>query len=177
MKFLIQISNPRTVPCKSKRFEDLSDAIQEIYPMYTEDSYIQWNHIPISLDYKYDISIIIIDILEMIKTLLASEQGSYEVTFGSNTFCADWKLKWDGGEIQIESDWAGVSGNIEKILNERSKLNINKKQFLAEWKMLLQRLITDLDNPEVSFEDSHEWELLKELESSITDSGVLYSEK
>ncbi len=176
MRFCIQISNPRTVPCKSKKFDDLSDAIEEVYPMYTEDLYIQWNHISIRLEYKYDISVIIQDILEMLKTVLASEQGSHKVMFGSNTFCANWELEWDSEEMLIKSNWSGVMGDIENILNERSKLNISKKQFLSEWKMLLRRIILDLENLELSFEDSHDWELLKELESSITGSGVFYSE-
>ena len=55
MNFYIQASNPRALK-PSFIEENLSAAIESVFPMNTENAILFWNHIAIPLSYKYDIS-------------------------------------------------------------------------------------------------------------------------
>ena len=65
MNFCIQLGNPKTEVIKKRDYDDLSDAIVAIYPEYTEFMHIIWQGISIAVEYKYDVSVMIIDILEI----------------------------------------------------------------------------------------------------------------
>ena len=49
-------------------------------------------------------------------------------------------MEWEKGYLTIESDWEGVIGGVEALLNERSSLFLEKDSFLFEWKSLLVNL-------------------------------------
>lgn len=56
MDFFIQVSKPICLNKFDKKDKTLSDAMETIFPLLTEKAIIMWNHIPILLSYKYDIS-------------------------------------------------------------------------------------------------------------------------
>src|SRR5258705_95085 len=101
MRFWIQAGNPRHFPILGKDVSDLSEAIEEIFPMETEDAIIVWNQSLIPISYKYDLSVMIDDVLPMLARLLDRTSGSDQVNFGSDTFQTDWSLNWTEGDLSI----------------------------------------------------------------------------
>ena len=75
MYFAIQVCNPIIQVSLEKQVEYLEEAIETIFSEDTEDAYFLWNWIPIRVSYKYDLSIIIEDILILLDDLLSSEQA------------------------------------------------------------------------------------------------------
>ncbi|BAY41833.1 hypothetical protein NIES2111_62290 (plasmid) [Nostoc sp. NIES-2111] len=74
MSFYIQVSNPIFLYSPSEIVSDLAEAIQVIYPMETEKAFIIWNHTYIPLSYKYNLSVIIDDILPMLSDLTSQKK-------------------------------------------------------------------------------------------------------
>ena len=59
MHFYIQTSNPYIANKTNADDNKLSEAIESIFPMDTEELILFWNHVGIPLSYKYDISYMI----------------------------------------------------------------------------------------------------------------------
>ena len=60
MAFYIQASNPRFIESISYEVESLSDAVESIFPLNTENAFLVWNYISVPLSYKYDISYMLV---------------------------------------------------------------------------------------------------------------------
>jgi hypothetical protein len=90
MSFGIQVGNPKILSAEGIICSDLRGAIEEIFPLHTERALLVWNHIYIPICYKYDLSILIDDIIPLLTFLLEHEEGEYRVNWGSNTFHSDW---------------------------------------------------------------------------------------
>ena len=145
MHFSIQTSQPKNNAKFCSEDKKLSEAIETIFPMMTEDGLIIWNTIRIPLSYKYDISYMIEDILCMLRAIRENHDGGkLKIDWPSDTFACRWKLTWDRKNLAIDSDWRSVSGNIEQLLNKNNKIIIDSMDFVREWKMLLRVLITNL---------------------------------
>ena len=175
MIFAIQVSHPATQPPDPPEAEDLAQAIQAIYPMDTEDLILVWNHVPIRLSYKYDVSILIDDLLSLLTAVLGATDGEYTVHWGSDTFNAVWKLRWGNGKMHIESNWQSALGNYEGLLNSHPTLDVGYEDFIAEWKMLLEQLQADVASAQVEITDSTSLNKLQAIDSSIPRYGQLYS--
>lgn len=123
MPFYIQVNSPRTQSFDSSEIESLSELIEEMFPMDTEDAILSWNGVPAALSYKYDISVMIEDILEMLFCISKGSSGSMVISWPSNTFRADWELSWSENHLSGHSVWHEMTGGVEAILNEK-KYNI-----------------------------------------------------
>ena len=86
MKFLIQSGNPLWSPPDELAAEYLSEAIEAIFPMDTEDAVMIWGDESVSLSYKYDMSVIIEGALFMLEALTAENSGE-ETNTVRHTFC------------------------------------------------------------------------------------------
>lgn len=167
--FSIQVGNPIVLLKPDVACEDLRDAIEEIFPMETEEALLVWSGIPILLSYKYDICILIDDLLPMLEILLRNRSGQYSICFPSNTFRVDWALQWQDGLLTIDSAWHEVNGD-KSLLNENSQLNIGLPSFLAEWKSLLQKIISSLELSQVKIVNHEEFTLLRQITDDIITS-------
>ena len=68
--FCIQVSNPNFLP-SAEEVEYLYQAINTIFPERTETAYLLWNSIPVRIDYKYDLYVLIDDIPPLLDALLS----------------------------------------------------------------------------------------------------------
>lgn len=176
MKFCIQVSNPRLIKKSDIELEtSLEDAIEGIYPLFSEMAILIWNGLYIPLSYKYDISLMIKDILELLELLINEEAGDYYVWWPSNTFFSEWKLSWVGKELKISTRWESVTGDIEDKLNSVGELEIDKNEFLREWKKLLLVILEDLKSLGYSSSNLLELSKLEFVEQKIVGFGKLYS--
>ena len=176
MKFVIQVSNPRVYIKKQclKDIESISDLIEEIFPMYNEEMILIWNNIRIPLEYKYDVSVIMDDLLDLLQTILNENEGEVSISWPSNTFRSEWNLKWKGQSLSIDSKWFSVAGLTEDILNKHNKIEIYTNEFLAEWKMLLRFLIKIFKENNLLEMDLEEFDIMKSLIDNILGVGKYY---
>jgi len=145
MDFTIQASLPRNTSTYCVEDKKISEAIETVFPMMTEDAFMVWNTIYIPLSYKYDISYMIDDILMMLRKLREDTNGgTMQIAWPSDTFAAKWDLKWDNKTLIINTRWNCVSGHVEKLLNESNSMQIEIRDFITEWKSVLKVLIDNL---------------------------------
>ena len=126
--------------------QSLEEIIEDLFPLETEDAYINWNGIRIALNYKYDVSTILQDALSMLEDLLSHNTGDRLVSWPSISFRATWHLRWSQGQLLVEASWEQVCGNLMPILAEIGPVQIQVDAFVAEWmelvNLLAERLIS-----------------------------------
>ena len=133
MNFHIQVSNPLFLSSSSEIVSDLAEAIQVVFPIDTEDAFIVWNYTYIPLGYKYDLSVIIDDLLPMLSDLITQKEGSYRACFGSDTFNAEWNLEWYDEKLYIAAKWNNLAGNLVNMTSSScSSLETKINIFLSE---------------------------------------------
>jgi hypothetical protein len=174
MSFWIQVSNPIVMLSSLDDVEDISTAIEAVFPTETEDAILVWNGVYVPINYKYDISVIYREIMDLVRFLLTGDSASTRIEWPSNTFRACWDIERLGESIRISSVWYSVAGGLEETLNQRSIVELPRSQFLAEWKILLRKLIDALEGLQLGRASAEELLIIKELESRISDTGRLY---
>jgi hypothetical protein len=172
--FTIEVGNPIVRSTKEEQVEYLYQAIATIFPDDTEKAYLLWNLVPVRIDYKYDLYILIDDIPPLLNALLNSDRGSHRVGWGSNSFNAEWNIEWADGIIKIVSHWNSIAGAYEALLNSRSKLEMKKDVFLSEWKALLRKIIEAIDKSGITIANQGELDSLRNLEAAIPKLGRFY---
>lgn len=178
MNFRIQASNPKNNTKYCKEDKKLSEAIETIFPMLTEDAILVWNTINIPLSYKYDISYMIDDILSMLKKIRENPNGNkMKICWPSNTFACDWILNWNSKMLTINSKWRSVAGHTENLLNESNEINIDIFEFTYEWKTTLKTLIINLEQCGYDKENIKDMDLLYYEFESINKYGLLYRDR
>lgn len=173
--FAIQVCNPIVQSPIEGQVEYLYQAINTIFPDCTEKAYLLWNLIPVRIDYKYDLYVLIDDIPPLLDALLSFDRGSHRVGWGSSSFNAEWNLEWADGCVKIASQWNSVAGAYEALLNNRSKLEMEKDVFLWEWKALLVKIIEAIDFSGIKIANQAELDSLRRLEAAIAKQGRLYT--
>lgn len=172
--FSIQVCNPAVESFVGKQVKYLYQAIETIFYDNTEEAHFLWNLIPIRMNYKYDLPVLIDDIPSLLDVLLNSDKGSYQVQWGSNSFRAKWELEWVDGQLIIASHWDSVAGAYEDLLNSRSQIVIKQDTFLYEWKALLKKVIEAINISGIQVTNQEELELIYRLESAIARFGYRY---
>lgn len=172
--FLIQASNPRQTGIFDEADYNLSMAIETVFPMNTEDALIVWNHIRIPLSYKYDLSCMMDDIIDMLQKLRMLSAGKTVIRWPSNTFEGTWDMEWDGTKLRIDSSWENVVGGVGDLLNANSKLVISKLDFISEWKEVLGNVILGLERSGYSVDRLKDIDALVGEFISIERAGILY---
>lgn len=176
LSFFIQASNPKFQESIDFKDESLSDAIENTFPLNTESAILVWNYISVPLSYKYDISYMIEDILQLLNELQNKEKGELRINWLPDTFRCDWAIKWGAENVEIQSQWECTVGHLEKILNENSNISLSKKAFICEWKSVLGIVITGLKGCGYSEDKIRHMNQLIEQYRSINEEGQLYKE-
>lgn len=138
--FWIQTSRPRKATPVSDEWCSLCDVLEDLYCVDTEDAFLCWNGVRVSLNYKYDIAYCVCDLTDMLLALLSRRVGQAQVAWPSQSFRADWHLAWDGDELVVEAKWHAVSGGVAPLLAERPVLVTSVRAFVAEWVELVRVL-------------------------------------
>lgn len=150
MSFSIQVSNPTATTEADEHDETIGETVESLFPLDTEHAFVVWNGIYIPLSYKYDLSVIYDDVIEMIETLVESSEGDLTVCWPSSSFDAEWNLKWADGSVEIKAEWRRLLGSTERLLRDSGPVVIEIGRFVAEWRSLLMRLYEALDQAGVS---------------------------
>lgn len=174
MQFVIQVGEPIIFPPQTKEIPNLALAIEELFPIQTEEIILYWYWVPVRLGYKHDLSVLIDELLELLWVVLHSEQGKYKVAWDSTSFSAHWFLAWDEEQMTIEAEWHAVAGQYEAFLNTRSKVKTTRLAFLQEWKGVLKRVLQAIVLAEIEIEEQEELKTLYLIEEAIPAFGQLY---
>ncbi|MFC0598340.1 hypothetical protein [Streptomyces palmae] len=151
MSFWLQSGNPETL--KVGPAADMADATGQMYPMSTEDAILFWNRIPVRLEYRYDIPVLLDDLVPLLEEVQDPTFSQKLVHWGSDTFSTEWHIARDGDSIRIDSRWHSIHGGYEFLLNDRSRLTVGIESFVAEWLKVLRRITADLAICHVQLED------------------------
>lgn len=175
--FYIQVSNPRVINCEKQVCNDLFDAAELLFPLFTEKAFMVWNGIWLPIDYKYDLCVILEDILYFLNLIMNDEAGFVKVCFGSDTFQADWNIRWKEDLLEIQSVWNSIHGGKEILvaLNNSPNITMSKNQFISEWKGLLSKIVHAIRESGLKFIDQQSYMLLQDLEKKIPQEGCLYN--
>ena len=175
MKLYIQTSAPQTTEIYDGEDETIGEALETIFPLFTEDAILFWNHIAIPLSYKYDISVMFADILALVAKVAELNSGTSEIYWPSDTFACKWRVRWSQKEVRIDCiEWASVTGGLESTLAESGIVECTRDQFLAEWKRLFEVIERALAESGYHAQQLPEMTQLSMLKNKISGSGVLY---
>jgi len=174
--FKIQASNPRIIKEFDREANNISDAIESSFSLNSEYAVIIWNYVPVLLSYKYDISIIIDDILMMLNKIRCEKEGVMRIRWPSNTFACTWQIEWRDNNITIYTEWESVIGDTEYLLNARKELVVDSVLFLAEWKKILFNIIQALEGCGYSRKTLKGFPALVNEFEAIKDYGILYEQ-
>lgn len=174
--FAIQVGNPLVDRSIAGIFQDLSDVVQEAFHWPTEDAILYWNRIPVRISYKYDLYVMMDDILPTLGEVLNTEEGSSHVRWASNTFDGAWDIQWRQGRITVIAEWNKIVGGYENTLQDQPQIEATVDEFLAEWKGLLGKVLEAVDREGVDVEDRTNLDILKHIMASVPHYGQLYAQ-
>ncbi|MBL8809961.1 MAG: hypothetical protein JNM43_07285 [Planctomycetaceae bacterium] len=105
--------------------------IQTIFPLDTADAVLKWGDDSFALNYKYDISLMIDDLLELILAITSIERGKRSIAFATSGFPYQWDVEWYGASIQIRSEPLDKSRDLPKPLDV---IETSIDFFLDQWR-------------------------------------------
>lgn len=152
----------------------LGEIVESIFPLNTEFAILIWNDIYIPMTYKYDVSVILDDLMTMLTLMMNSEHGKRVIHWPSNTFHAKWNLEWSANIVTIFANWESVIGGTEDLLNSVPDLSLEKQVFISEWGNILDTILNSIygvQNLNISQVDLSQ---LQFLVKEIGRKGVLY---
>lgn len=172
--FIMQASSPTVSNTWDLNDKTISDAMQTIFPLMTENAFMVWNHNYIPLSYKNDLSIMVDDIILMVTNIHEKTGGAMTIDWPSNTFSSLWEISWDSETVSVLAQWNSVIGGIEGLLSINPRICLSRNDFLAEWKMLLDVIAKSLLRAGYSKSDLNRFEELLTIIERISQYGVLY---
>jgi hypothetical protein len=137
--FYINPGRPTVEKPATAAAADFAEAIEVAFPMQTEDAVLHWYNAKISVGYKYDLSVIVEDIVDMLEFVTSAVQGTIDVAFPSDTFSSTWKLECSAPGMVAHVAWESLSRNerAAAVAQPRS-VSLSRQDFSAQWLKLLE---------------------------------------
>jgi hypothetical protein len=175
-RFAIQASNPRFVSEFDVNDTNLSDAIQTVFPLETEYALLVWNWVYVPLTYKYDLSLMVDDMIGLVEVMISEPSGNLTIQWPSNTFAATWRIGWDSGTTKVQAEWLCVLGDTEAMLATKPNIVVQTADFIAEWRRPLEVIVSGLDAAGYNATNLPGIGRLQALVGKIGHCGMLYRE-
>jgi hypothetical protein len=160
--FSIYPKNPEPFVCLAGNAPRLADAIELGFPMEADNAVVVWNDLSIPLNYKYDLSVILDDVLDILNHCL--EDKKIKTWFASNTFTAQWTVDTHDEIVEVQSDWRAVISKNTNQLNQVPSISVPKMYFLKQWSGLLETALAGVQRTILVIEDTQS---LRDAESII----------
>lgn len=151
--FHIQCPYVENIESTKKLFRTSEDAFKTLFAPTTEWGIILWNAIPVKFSYSED-GAVLLSMAPLLDRILSEASGKEEFNQQSENLEFTWSISWTGENIELISEWKRVHGGYQQVLNSEAlrKVVLLKKDFLAEWKMVLVQICTAFENQHVEFE-------------------------
>jgi hypothetical protein len=130
------------VAARDEADTSLSDAAQTVFPL-EERALLEWNGLTLPLSYKYDISVMLEDIVEMVVAVGKTESGLFQVDWPSSGFPFHWTIKWDASEVEVHAQPRHEPGAVD--LMGREWVRVERGAFLGAWQELLITVLSCLE--------------------------------
>ncbi|MDY7228591.1 hypothetical protein [Hyalangium rubrum] len=141
--------------CVASRAESdgtLNEAAQTVLPL-EESVLMEWNGVTLSLNYKYDISVMLEDIVELVLAVEKTGTGSYQVDWPSSGFPFRWTVKWNESEVDVRADSRDEPGAVN--LTGRERVRVERGSFVGAWKALLRAVLSCLEGAGYTSQQVH----------------------
>ena len=169
--FSIQAGSPNRPQIAGEIYDGtLSEAIEASFEAQTENAILNWNYYYKPLSYKYDFSELILDLLDLLEELQSGVEQT-RVHWRSSDFHGDWLLVVSTDSLRISEEKMMYS--TRDPLKHPDNVDLNRVQFLAEWKRPLGIIIDALR--EFSFDRLDDFPRLLKVYNSIPREGLLYT--
>lgn len=136
MSFSIICNNPRGGGLLNEADETLGDAVQSVFELDDEDAKLEWNGIVFSLNYKYDLGMMVDDVVSMLKTMIAAAEGNMTIEWVSTGFPFAWRIDWLDDRAKV-SAVSRDPGSGQKMFG-LEVMETSKHEFIQEWRSVLQ---------------------------------------
>ena len=131
---------------------DVGDAFNKIYSYPTDLICINISNHLLELPLCHVFSELLEDFLVIIRDVQKNNEGMGLYGFSQNDFFdADWKLIWSrNGMLKIDFDWRYIK---KQALSSKmpSTIELQKSDFLNQWKICLQNLMLDLNGVKLEY--------------------------
>jgi hypothetical protein len=134
-RFSLDPSEPACTYSYDPADENLSEMIQTIFPLDTADAVLNWGDVSFALNYKYDISLMIDDLLELILAITSIQRGKRSIAFVTSGFPYHWDVEWDSSLIQICSAPLDKSRD---LVNPLEVIQTSIDFFLDQWRPMFR---------------------------------------
>jgi hypothetical protein len=172
---IIQASPPVLSTSATRSYSSVRSAIGAVFKPHSDAMFWIWNGVPVKIGYNEPFSILCRDALELVENCLASDHGGGPHSFFEADVITEWNLTWSAGDLRIDATWARAPGRVEKLLQERPRIEMAMADFLAEWKMPFRRVLDAFAAAEVVIEDDSDLlERISAAEAAIPRFGRLY---
>jgi hypothetical protein len=174
MKFYLQASNPRTIHATSEDDDQIAEAMETVFHIWTENAIMIWDGVHVPLGYKYTLSCMIDDILVMLDELLRPGDGTFHVRWPVQEFEVTWDMAWQGDELEIRSEWGTTPGDTRSLLVDRKAIVVSKAEFITEWRQPLLTILHAIRD--AGYDESRLRNLanLQRVCDAISKPGILY---
>lgn len=150
MGFALNAGRPAWVAARDDLDSNLSDAVQTVFPL-EERALLEWNGVVFSLGYKYDISVMLEDIIEMVLAIGRTEAGSFQVDWPSSGFPFRWTVSWAASWVEVHAHARDEPGAVE--LAGRERVRVHRNSFVEAWQSLLGIVLSCLE--EAGYDSFH----------------------
>jgi hypothetical protein len=133
-----------------------------------------WKRVYIPLGYKYDVGMMVDDVLDLLNAMFGHATGTREIHWPSNTFAAIWDVRWDAGKVSVASRWRRVLGGTEALLAASGNVSVTVDEFLCEWKRPLELVDDALRQAGYRSEQLPRLSVLNEVIARLPRGGQLY---
>jgi len=140
--FALTSGVPALVAARDESDTTLSDAVQTIFPL-DERAFLEWNGLTLPLNYKYDISLMLEDIVDMVLAIRNTAAGQLQVDWPSSGFPFHWTIKWNASEIEVHAQPRHEPGAVD--LKGREWIRVDRGSFLEAWQALLRAVLSCLE--------------------------------
>ena len=175
--FILQAGFVEGIVEDSKVFQGLNEAYQHIFRNNKEYAINLWNGIPIRLSYIEDIPHMVEALIEFLDAIQHKKNTSFRGATENNQWQLDATIIQH--DLTIQSNFSQLSGNYQSAFETVSLLKMEANEFLNEWKLLLEQLVTAMDRSGCTLttkKGQESLQRLQKLNKSIQKTGLLYSQ-
>ena len=120
----------------------LTEAIQTVFPLEGH-AILEWDGLGFQINYKYDLSMMMEDLLSLLQAVLSTSAGEQEVDWPSSGFPYIWRIRWNASTLEVVASNRDEAGATH--LPSPQTLCSTRREFLMAWQPLLSRVLTCLE--------------------------------
>lgn len=133
--FELRAGTPACLGAHDASDSTLSDALQTIFSI-DDHATMAWHHLEFRLGYKYDIGMMLDDIITMVLAIRQNDAGLLEVDWPSSGFPYLWSIKWSATDVEIAARARDEPG--AKELAGCESVRVERSPFVCAWQSILE---------------------------------------